>query len=77
MLSIHCNSCIKSKRSRKNPERKTKIKPFINKYNWEGINYTSEKGDWKTLEKNNLTIALIFCMLKKKKYILLMFQNIT
>ena len=77
MLSIHRNSCIKSKRSRKNPERKTKIKPFINKYNWEGINYTSEKGDWKTLEKNNLTIALIFCMLKKKKYILLMFQNIT
>ena len=25
------------------PERKTKIKPFINKYNWEGINYPSEK----------------------------------
>ena len=51
------------------------MKPFINKYNWEGINFPSEKGDWKRFEKNNVTIAL-FCMLKKKKYILLMFQKI-
>ena len=34
-----------------------KIKPFINKYNWEGINYPSEKDDWKKFEKNNVTIA--------------------
>ena len=25
----------------KNPERITKIKPFINKYKWEGINFPS------------------------------------
>ena len=25
----------------------TKTKPFINKYNWEKINYPSEKDDWK------------------------------
>ena len=25
----------------------TKIKSFINKYNWEGINYPSQKADWK------------------------------
>ena len=24
---------------KKDPQRITKIKPFINKYNWEGINY--------------------------------------
>ena len=30
-----------------------KIKPFIDKYNWEGINYPSEKDDWKNFEKNN------------------------
>ena len=30
-----------------------KIKPFIDKYNWEGINYPSEKDDWKNIEKNN------------------------
>ena len=31
----------------------TKVKPFINKYNWEGISFPSEKNDWKKLEKNN------------------------
>ena len=41
-----------------------------------GINFPSEKNYWKKFEKNNLTIALNVCMLKKKKYILLMFQNI-
>ena len=29
------------------------------------------------IRKNNVIIALNVCMLKKKKYILLMFQNIT
>ena len=33
------------------PQRITKIKPFINKYDWEGINYPSEKDDWKILRK--------------------------
>ena len=36
----------------------TKFKTFINKYNWEGINFTSEKNDWKKTEKNNGTIVL-------------------
>ena len=36
MLSIPCNSRIKSVRNRKNSERITKIKLFINKYNWKG-----------------------------------------
>ena len=40
------------------PERITKIRPFINECNWEGINYPSEKDDWKKYEKNNLTIPL-------------------
>ena len=31
----------------KNPERITKIKPFINKHKSEGINFPSEKDDWK------------------------------
>ena len=33
------------------------MKLFINKYNWEGINYPSKIDDWKTFEKNNPTIA--------------------
>ena len=36
---------------RGHPERTTKIKPFIAKYNWEGINYPSEKDDWRKLKK--------------------------
>ena len=35
----------------KHAERITKIKPFINKYNWEGINYTSEKMTGNNLRK--------------------------
>ena len=33
-------------KKKKDPKR-TKIKPFINKYNWEGINYPSENDNWK------------------------------
>ena len=51
----------------KNPERITKVKPFINKYNWEGINFPSEKDDWKNFEKNNVTIALNVLYAKKEK----------
>ena len=31
-----------------------KIKPYIDKCNWEGANDPSEKDDWKEFEKNNL-----------------------
>ena len=27
-----------------------KIKPCINKYNWEGIDFPSQKDDWKKFE---------------------------
>ena len=30
---------------KRDPQRITKIKPFINKYNWEGIDFPSEKDD--------------------------------
>ena len=36
-VSVASNHKEKGKR----PKRITKIKPFINKYNWEGINYPS------------------------------------
>ena len=35
----------------------TKIKPIINEYKWEGINFPSEKDAWKKSEKNNVTTA--------------------
>ena len=61
------NSCISKEEEGKNPERITKIKPFINKYKCEGINFPSEKDDWKKFEKNNVTIALNVLYAKKEK----------
>ena len=42
----------------KKSQKITKIKLFINKYNWKGINYSSGKEDWKNFGKNNPKIAL-------------------
>ena len=36
---------------KKDPQKITKIKPFINKYNWEGINFPLKKDDGKNLRK--------------------------
>ena len=35
------------------PERVSKIKPFIEKYNWEDIDFPSTSKDWKKFESNN------------------------
>ena len=43
----------------------TKIKHFTNKYNWEKLNFPSEKNDWKKIEKNNITTALNVLYVKK------------
>ena len=71
MLSICCDSSVKSWRNRKACQKKkkkrTNIKAFINKYKWEGINFPSEKDDWKAFEKNNVTIALNAFHVKKEK----------
>ena len=52
---------------KKDPKGITTVKPFIKKYKWEGINFPSEKDDWKKFEKNNVTIALNFLYAKKEK----------
>ena len=52
---------------KKDPQIITNIKPFINRYNWERINFQSEKDDWKNFEKNNVAIALNVLYAKKEK----------
>ena len=52
---------------KKDPQRITKIKPFLNKYNREGINFPSGKDDWKKFEKNNVAIALNVSYAKNEK----------
>ena len=56
---------LSSSNPQKDAQRVPKLKPFINKYYWEGINFPSEKDVWKNNEKNNVTIALNVFYAKK------------
>ena len=53
----------------KGSQRITKIKLFVNKYNWEGINFQSEKYNQKKFEKNNVKNALNVLHAKREKNI--------
>ena len=57
MLSIRCNSHLRSWRNHKRLAKNKENLTLINKYVLEGINSLSEKDDWKIFEKNNLTVA--------------------
>ena len=64
----------------KNPQRLSKLKHYINEYNWEGINFPAGSKEWQKFERNNDTIALNLLYVKqntKKKYVLYMNKNIT
>ena len=60
------NECLKyaiavalnNEKINNNPEKISKIKPFIDKYNWKDIEFPSHSKDWKKIEQNNKTIAL-------------------
>ena len=53
------------KEIKKKPQRITNIKPFIDKYNWEGRNYSSERHEWKKMEIINLANALNVLYVRK------------
>ena len=42
----------------KHQERISKLNPYINKYNWKGIDFPAGPKDWIKFERNNKTIAL-------------------
>ena len=42
----------------KSPQIISKIKHFIDQYNWKEIDFPSHSKDWKNFEQNNKTIAL-------------------
>ena len=50
-----------------NPERVSKIKRFINKYRWKGINYPLKVDDCKTFPKSNPTIVFNTLCFKAKE----------
>ena len=44
---------------RKNPQRISKIKPFIDQYNWKDIDFLAMSKDLKKLESNNEIVLII------------------
>ena len=66
-LSLNLNSIDNHR------ERISKIKPFINKYNWKDIDFPAMSKDWKKFESNNeiaLNILYVPHNTKKNKYCL-------
>ena len=51
----------------KDPQRISKIKPYINKYNWKGVEFPAGSKEWQKFERNNNTIALNILYVKQKK----------
>ena len=41
-----------------NPERISKLKKYINQYNWKDTKFPSDKENWKKFEQNDKDIAL-------------------
>ena len=52
------STALNFEKNNNHPERISKIKPFINKYDWKDIKFPSHKEDWNTFENNNRLIAL-------------------
>ena len=52
------NDSLDYQRIKKDPQRTSKLRPYINQYNWEDIKFPSDKEDWKKFEQNNKEIAL-------------------
>ena len=52
------------------PERVAKVKSFIDNYNWNNINFPSNRKDWNRFEVNNKNIALniLYVPFKTRKY---------
>ena len=49
---------LNHKQIKSHSERISKIRPFIDQYNWKEIDFPSQSKDWKKFEENNETIAL-------------------
>ena len=52
------------------PERISNIKPFIDKYNWKGIDFPAGIKDWKNFEENNkevVSISYVYNLIQKQQ----------
>ena len=61
---------------KKDPQRVSKIKPFMDQYNWNDIDFPSTGKDWKKIELNNGSTALnILCVPHNKGKIHLSYKS--
>ena len=58
------------------PERISKIKPFIEQYNWKELDFPATNKDWKKFESNNEIALNILYVLHNTKKIQVINQNI-
>ena len=52
------NDSLDYQRIKKDPQRISKLKSYINQYNWKNIKFPSDKEDSKKFEQDNKEIAL-------------------
>ena len=52
------NDALNYQNIERDPQRIAKLRPYINKCNWEGIEFPAGTKDWKKFEQNNKTISL-------------------
>ena len=46
---------------KKDPQRISKIRPFIDQYDWKKINFPAQQKDWRKFEVNNKANAIKIC----------------
>ena len=60
----------------KHPQRISKIKPFIDQYNWKDVDFPSTSKDWRKLELHNeIALNILYVPHNIEKYKLLINQN--
>ena len=52
------NDSLDYQKIKKDPQKISKLKPYINQYNWKDIKFPSDIEDWKKFEQNNKETAL-------------------
>ena len=68
MFSICLTLALNLDKIKKDPERVSKIKPFIEKYNWKDMDFPSTSKDWKKIECNNeVALNILYVPYNTKK----------
>ena len=76
MFSVCLTLVLNLDKINKHPQRVSKIKRFIDQYDWSDIEFPSTSKDWKKFELNNeITLNILYVLHNTKKIILLINQN--